>query len=83
MIHYGEANQSDPQQATFMGYSETNEWSLATANVPELQTGDKIYFYVQAYNEVGVGSDDSEKARYLHDGEFIGSAWSDPVILTK
>ncbi len=66
-----------------MGYTETNSWTLATEDVPTLQAGDKINFYIQTYNEVGVGADDIEKARYLHDGPFTGSAWSDPISLTK
>lgn len=66
-----------------MGYSETNSWALATGDVPELTTGDKIYLYVQTYREKGVGATDIEKARNLHDGAFTGSAWSTPIILTK
>lgn len=66
-----------------MGYSETTSWTLATGEVPELTSGQKIYCYVQAYYEKGVGDTPVEKARYLHDGEFTGSAWSEPVILTK
>lgn len=65
-----------------MGYSETNSWTLAAANVPTLTTGDKIYFYIQMYNVKGLGATEVDKARYLHDGQFIGSAWSAPVILT-
>ncbi len=83
MIHYGDANVSDPKQATKVGYTETTSWKLAAENVPALGAGDKIYLYIQTYNDVGVGADEIEKARYLHDGEFVGSAWSDPVILTK
>lgn len=83
VTHYGNANQSDPKQATMMGYSETNTWTLDAADVPTLTQDDKIYLYVQAYNVKGVGEDNIEKARYLHDGDFIGSAWSQPVELTK
>lgn len=83
LIHYGNANQSEPSQATLMGYSETNTWTLAKEDVPTLAEGDKIYLYVQTYNELGVGANDVEKARYLHDGEFTGSAWSEVVELTK
>lgn len=83
LIHYSEVNHADPKDAKFMGYSETNSWTLQAANVPVLETGDKIYFYVQAYKEKGVGADDVEKAAYLHDGEFTGSAWSEVVTLTK
>lgn len=83
IVHYADANQSDPSRAVYMGYTETNSWTLAANDVPTLVDGDKIYFYVQAYNEVGQGASDIEKASYLHDGDFLGSAWSEPVILTK
>lgn len=83
LIHYADANQSDPKQAIYMGYTESNAWTLFSSKVPEIETGDKLYFYVQAYDETGIGSNDVEKAQYLHDGEFTGSAWSEPVILTK
>lgn len=82
LTHYGAANQSDPKKATFMGYSETNSWTLKTLDVPVLEAGDKIYIYVQAYKEKGIGADDVAKAKYLHDGEFTGSDWSEPVVLT-
>lgn len=83
LTHYGDANVSDPKKAIKMGYTETSSWTLAAENVPALSEGDKIYIYVQAYNDLGGGADEIEKARYLHDGEFIGSAWSIPVVLTK
>jgi hypothetical protein len=83
LIHYSGANQSDPKDAKFMGYSETNSWTLAAKDVPTLDTGDKIYLYVQSYREKGVGADDVAKAQYLHDGPFTGSAWSTVVTLTK
>ena len=66
-----------------MGYTETNSWTLATEDVPELTAGDKIYLYAQTYREKGVGATDVEKARFLHDGPYTGSAWSTPIILTK
>jgi len=83
VIHYGGANESDPHSAIFMGYTESATWTLAVGDVPVLAKDDKIYFYVQAYKDLGIGENDIEKARYLHDGDFLGSAWSDPVILTK
>lgn len=83
LVHYGNANESDPKQATKMGYTEDTSWSLAAADVPELSVGDKIYLYVQAYEEAGIGESGLEKAQYLHDGEFTGSAWSKSIILTK
>ncbi|EOS7999108.1 fibronectin type III domain-containing protein [Enterococcus hirae] len=83
LTHYGNANQSDPKQAVNMGCTESNTWNLSVENIPLLEDGDKIYIYVQAYNELAVGADEVEKARYLHDGDFLGSAWSDPIVLTK
>ncbi len=82
LTHYSGANQPDPKDATFMGYSETNSWTLQAADVPTLEAGDDIFIYVQAYKEKGIGTDDVEKAKYLHDGEFTGSDWSEPVMLT-
>ncbi|USI66437.1 fibronectin type III domain-containing protein [Lactococcus petauri] len=83
LIHYSGANQSDPKDAKFMGYSESNSWTLNAVDVPELEVGDKIYLYVQSYREKGIGADDIAKAQYLHDGPFTGSAWSTVVMLTK
>lgn len=82
VIHYGDANQSDPHQAIKMGYSETNSWTLAAKDVPSLNSTDKIYLYVQTFNKKGTGANDIEKAAYLNENA-LGSAWSDPVILTK
>ena len=80
IVHYGAANESDPNQAIFMGYSETDTWNLSSEDVPEHSPGDDMYFYVQAYREKGIGNDDIAKAQYLHDGEFTGSAWSKPYM---
>jgi hypothetical protein len=66
-----------------MGYTETNSWTLAAADVPALADGDILTLFIQAYPVTGVGDNDIEKARYLHDGEFLGSAWSDPIVVTK
>lgn len=82
VIHYGNANESDPHEATFMGYSETTSWMLAAKDVPSLNSTDKIYLYVQTFNKKGTGANDIEKAAYLNENA-LGSAWSDPVILTK
>ncbi|MDV7772408.1 DUF1071 domain-containing protein [Enterococcus hirae] len=75
-------NESDPHEATFMGYSETTSWTLAAKDVPTLNSTDKIYLYVQTFNKKGTGANDIEKAAYLNENA-LGSAWSDPVILTK
>ena len=83
LIHYGPANAVDPHDAVFMGYSETNSWTLTAENVPVMNTGDKLNFYVQTFDDFGIGANEVEKAQYLHDGEFTGSAWSEPIELTK
>lgn len=64
-----------------MGYTESNSWALASGDVPSLQPGDKLYLYVQTFNEVGTGANDIEKAQYLNTNA-LGSEWSEPVILT-
>lgn len=82
VIHYSGANESDPHKATFMGYTESSSWMLAATDVPELTEGDKIYLYVQSFNDLGEGATDIDKAAYLHDNK-LGSEWSDALILTK
>lgn len=82
VIHYGNANVSDPHDATMIGYTETTSWKLATKDVPTLNYADKIYLYVQTFNKKGTGANDIEKAAYINE-HALGSAWSDPVILTK
>lgn len=80
MIHYSPANETDPKKAIYMGYSETTSFSLAKGDIPVPHVaGDKIYFYVQTFNDKGVGSTDIEKAEYLNSGQFLGSSWSAPV----
>lgn len=85
LTHYGDANQGVPSELKYMGYSETNSWTLAAENVPELQTGEFITITVQTYNVKAPGdiATEVEKAAYLHDGPFTGSAWSTAVTLTK
>ena len=86
LIHYGPANSTDPHDAEFMGYSEATSFTLAAEDIPVgATTGDKIPFYVQAYNVIAPsGTTNVEKAAALHDADNItGSAWSTPTILTK
>lgn len=85
LTHYGDANQGAPSALKYMGYSETNSWTLAAENVPELQTGEFMLVTVQTYNVKAPGDivTEVEKAAYLHDGPFTGSAWSTAVTLTK
>lgn len=83
LIHYADANETDPHKAAFMGCSETNSWTLTAADVPTHVAGDEIRFYVQSYNVVAPsGTTDVEKAAALHDGPFTGSAWSTPFVAT-
>lgn len=67
-----------------MGYSETTSFILAAENIPAgATTGDKIPFYVQAYNHVAPsGTTNVEKAAALHDANYIGSEWSSKVEVT-
>lgn len=85
LTHYGDANKEAPSELKYMGYSEMNSWTLAAENVPELQTGEFITITVQTYNVKAPGDigTEVEKAAYLHDGPFTGSAWSTAITLTK
>lgn len=85
LTHYGDANQGASSELKYMGYSETNSWTLAAENVPSLQDGDFILITVQTYNVKAPESikTEVEKAAYLHDGQFTGSAWSKAVQITK
>lgn len=85
LTHYGDANQETPSKLKYMGYSETNSWTLSAENVPLLQEGDFILITVQTYNVKAPESikTEVEKAAYLHDGQFTGSAWSMAVKITK
>lgn len=64
-----------------MGYTESTEWILPAEDLPTHGQGDMIYSWVQAYSVVGRGASNAEKAQYLHDGYFVGSAWSDRVAV--
>ncbi|MDG4970066.1 fibronectin type III domain-containing protein [Lactococcus lactis] len=82
LIHYADANETDPHNARYMGYSETIEFTLAAADIPVgATTGDKIPFWVQAYGVLAPsGTTNVEKAAALHDADVEGSAWSTPVV---
>lgn len=84
LTHYGDANQGVTSGLKYIGYSETNSWTLAAENVPKLEVGDFITVTIQAYH-VAAPSDltEKEKAEFLDNGSLPGSEWSDPVILTK
>jgi hypothetical protein len=82
LVHYGDANVSDPSQAIYMGYTETTSWTLAAGDVPTLAEGDTLQLFIQAFPVVGEGANDIEKAKFLNENKF-GSEWSEPIILTK
>jgi LysM repeat protein len=84
VVHYGDANVSDPKKAIYMGYTETTAWTLAAADVPKHTDADGLYFYVQAYGQTGTGADDIAKAQSLNaDTTVKGTAWSAAVVLDK
>ena len=84
VIHYGDANVSDPKQATHLGYSETNAWALKAADVPKHTADDAIYVYVQAFGVTGTGETDADKAEQLTTATDIkGTEWSEPAIAGK
>lgn len=76
VIHYGDANFTDPKSSTFMGYTESTDWTLSAGDVPAHKLGDTLSFYVQAFDKVGTGSNDIEKAQYLNT-KASGTAWSE------
>lgn len=84
LIHYGDANATDKHRFIYMGYSETNKFTLKAVDIPVgAVAGDKIPFGVQAYGVVAPsGTTSVEKARALHDGPFTGSEWSAIVEVT-
>ncbi|EPF4429093.1 hypothetical protein ACSSP6_004999 [Escherichia coli] len=82
VLHYADANESDPKKAIYMGYTETTTWTLAAKDVPALEEEDKFYLYVQTFNVLGEGANDIEKAAFLNENK-LGSAWSEPLVLTK
>ncbi|MFK4917170.1 MULTISPECIES: fibronectin type III domain-containing protein [Lactococcus] len=82
VIHASGANEDDPKDAVFMYYIEEPSYRFTPSKLQQHVPGDILRFYVQAYDELGVGADETEKAAYLHDGPFTGSAWSDVVEMT-
>lgn len=80
VVHYINEDTDTPSELTSMGYTETPKWTLdddlATAPI----ANSTFTLAVQAYREKGVGENQAEKARYLHDGEFLGSEWSTPLL---
>jgi hypothetical protein len=81
VIHYGDPGKIT-KDAIYMGYSETTSFTLAEKDVPEHKVGDKIYFYVQSFTEVGTGETDIDKAEELNSGNHLGSDWSKVASIT-
>lgn len=81
MIHYGDVGKTTGD-AVYMGYSESNSFTLDSTDVPTHSAGDKIYFYVQAFSETGAGSTGIDKAQELNAGEHLGSDWSKVASVT-
>lgn len=84
LTHYGDANQGVTSGLKYIGYSETNSWTLAAKNVPNLEVGDFITVTIQAYHVAAPSYlTEKEKAEFLDKGTLPRSEWSDPVMLTK
>lgn len=67
------------KDAIYMEYTETNSYTLTADKVPTHKTGDKIYIYVQTFDQTGVGDSTEAKAQYLNAGPFLGSDWTTGV----
>lgn len=80
IVHYINKDTDTPSELTYMGYTETPKWTLDDALATAPIANSTFTLAVQAYREKGVGKDQVEKARYLHDGEFLGSEWSTPLL---
>lgn len=65
-----------------MEYTTDTSYTLSADKVPAHASGDKIYFYVQAFSDKGVGSTTEEQAEYLNAGQFLGSDWSKVASVT-
>lgn len=79
VIHMG--NTANPVDATVLYYSTATSLTVNDALALEPLTGKTKHFYVQAFNEVGQGSTDTEKAEYLNQNGY-GSEWSVPTVVT-
>lgn len=59
-----------------MEYTTGTSYTLSADKVPAHKSGDKIYFYVQAFKDLGQGATTEDQAEYLNAGQFTGSDWS-------
>lgn len=62
------------------GYTETTNWSINLGD-ESLSVGDELSITVQAFNEIGKGENDAEKAEYLKTVATTGSDWSEAWVL--
>lgn len=79
MIHMGAT--ATPGDATVMYYTEdpVTELTVDDALTGETLAGQSKWFYVQAFNRVGEGANDIEKAQDLNTNA-LGSEWSTPAL---
>lgn len=81
VVHYGDVGKTT-KDAVHLGYTEADNFTLAAADVPAHAAGDKVYFYVQAFDVAGTGADDAAKAQALNEGDDKGSAWAKVASVT-
>lgn len=81
VLHYGDPGKTTGD-ATYMEYATGTSYTLPADKVPAHVAGDKIYFYVQAFSDVGVGDTTEAQAEYLNAGNFTGSDWSKVASVT-
>lgn len=77
VVHMGET--SDPKDAVIMYYTETNSLTVNDALTGETLSGKTKYFWVQAYDRLGNGATDVDKAQDLN-LNALGSQWSQPPL---
>lgn len=81
VVHASPANETDPHKAIFMYYTEDPNYRFTPSNLQPHQPGDVLRYWVQAFDEVGVGANETEKAEYLNVNGY-GSEWSSVVEMT-
>lgn len=81
VVHASPVNESDPHKAIFMYYTESPNYRFTPSNLQPHQPGDILRYWVQAFDEVGVGANETEKAEYLNVNKY-GSEWSAVVEMT-
>lgn len=83
IIHTGGANEAEASTAIHMYYTEGTTFTLPADLVQPHKTGDKLYFFAQAYSVTeSKGTTPAEKAMNLHNSSNIGSEWSPAVSVT-